>query len=231
MIAMVMPVYNESACIAGVLRSWMAVLHDIDEDYLILLMNDGSTDNTVDTVRRVADDPHVRVITLRNGGHGNAVLTGYRMALEVPGVEYVMQTDSDGQTDAGDLPVMWGLSMAHPRSIVMGVRSHRHDGVFRLVSTRILRMVLLLMTGHFIPDANVPFRIFPVSVLKGMMASLPGRLDYTNIILSVSAYGHGVPVIWHDVRFGDRRTGRNSVSWRTMPGSAMEVMREVSSCH
>ena len=75
-LSLVIPAYNESSIIEATLRTVTARLADMDPDYELLLVDDGSTDNMADLVRPFADS-HVRLTGYHpNGGKGKAVREG-----------------------------------------------------------------------------------------------------------------------------------------------------------
>src|SRR5690606_24149143 len=77
----VLPVYNEAANIEHVLREWTPVLAAADPGFVLLVVDDGSTDATPEILARVAAaDARVRVVRQENQGHGAACLTGYAIA-------------------------------------------------------------------------------------------------------------------------------------------------------
>ena len=91
-IACIIPAYNESAFIKGVISS----IPDYVE--LIVVINDASTDNTEEIVKGIPD-PRVNLIThTTNQGVGGAVVSGYQAALKL-GADIVVKVDGDGQMD------------------------------------------------------------------------------------------------------------------------------------
>jgi cellulose synthase/poly-beta-1,6-N-acetylglucosamine synthase-like glycosyltransferase len=95
----VIPAYNEVECIASVLQNWLRFLeHSLSNTtFNLLVINDGSTDGTGDLLDALAKrESRLKVIHQMNGGHGNAVLNGYRMAL-MHHPDFVFQVDSDDQ--------------------------------------------------------------------------------------------------------------------------------------
>jgi len=93
----VMPAYNEAASLARAVAS----LDLLPAGYEILVVNDGSTDETGAVARRLTARLPVHVLHLPvNSGIGVAVQSGYRFALARGGYDYVIQFDADGQHDA-----------------------------------------------------------------------------------------------------------------------------------
>ena len=93
----VIPAYNEQDNIGTVIREWYPVVeaHAVDGRSRLVIVDDGSRDNTCDIIRRcAASRPLLLSLTKENGGHGAAVLFAYHHALEM-GADYIFQTDSD----------------------------------------------------------------------------------------------------------------------------------------
>src|SRR5580692_2716366 len=102
-LAVVIPVYNEQDNLIPLLQDWQPVFQETRVPYLLIFIDDGSTDNSLRLLEQVSD-PAVRVITQPNSGHGPAVLRGYRLALDA---EWVFQIDSDHQLDPGAFQDLW----------------------------------------------------------------------------------------------------------------------------
>src|SRR4051812_26025149 len=87
----VVPSYNEAACVGEVVRR----LHRMAPDFDVLVVDDGSTDNTAS----VADEAGARVVRHPfNLGIGGAVQSGFTYAQQ-HGYEYLVQVDGDLQHD------------------------------------------------------------------------------------------------------------------------------------
>src|SRR3569623_1942649 len=94
-LAIVMPAYNEAGCIETVVRDWKQVATKAEG--VLIVVNDGSRDDSGKILDRLAAElPALKITHQPNGGHGSAVLNGYRQALDAD-AEYVFQTDSDNQ--------------------------------------------------------------------------------------------------------------------------------------
>ena len=74
-----MPIYNEQASIGGVVREWKACLDTVAPDHRILILNDGSKDNTAQVLAGLAAaTPGVEVINKPNSGHGRTCIVRLR---------------------------------------------------------------------------------------------------------------------------------------------------------
>ena len=162
-LVVVIPAYNEEACIQPVIKNWIDGISTFipKEHFKILVINDGSRDNTGKILDEMAEEyPNLIAKHQLNGGHGNAVVNGYKMAVELQ-PEFVFQTDSDDQFIPEDFQKFW--LKRNESQFILGHRLVRHDDPFRLIITRILKYALLIIYGTYIDDANIPFRLITVS--------------------------------------------------------------------
>jgi glycosyltransferase involved in cell wall biosynthesis len=144
-----------------------------------------------------------------NGGHGNAVVNGYKMAVELQ-PEFVFQTDSDDQFIPEDFQKFW--LKRNESQFILGHRLVRHDDPFRLIITRILKYALLVIYGTYIDDANIPFRLIKTSFLTKLLAALPSPTPFApNIFLSVLSKKAGQKLFNIPVTHKERETGEVSI--------------------
>lgn len=111
-VLVVMPAFNEAEVIAQVINEVREVLPGVH----VLVVNDGSTDATVDVARAAG----ARVIELPfNLGVGGAMRLGFRYALE-NGIPAAVQLDSDGQHNPADVPAL--VSQLTSYDVAIGAR-------------------------------------------------------------------------------------------------------------
>lgn len=207
---LIMPTYNEQDCIEQVVATWHSQLSEtVGGPFRLIAVNDGSKDKTGQILDALAlKMPALTVVHQQNGGHGVALLTGYRKALEF-NPEYIFQTDSDDQFDAKDFSKLW--KSRNSSFFILGQRKIRHDALHRLVITKILRLLLLILFQVSIDDANVPFRLIRGSYLKLLLSHLPQGIFAPNIFLSVLAARGGQDLMSIPVLHRDRQTGQVSI--------------------
>ena len=154
---MVMPVYNEQAIISLVLKKWVKVLDAIGVDYVIRVYNDGSTDGTLQEMRKAAANlSRVDIRDKRNGGHGNTVLTGYREAV-TDGFDWIFQVDSDDEMSPGDFEELWSHRCDH--DFLVGRRENRKQPWSRKIVSAISRWCTRAFFGKSVYDVNSPYRL------------------------------------------------------------------------
>ena len=218
LLSIVMPAYNEEECVELVVRQWTDMLDrqfPVDNTRLIVI-NDGSRDKTGAILDSIKERyPKLMVVHQPNGGHGNAVVNGYRQAVALDS-EYVFQTDSDDQFVTDDFTKLWAKRDQLP--FVLGYREVRHDDTMRLLITRILRSSIALIYGTYIKDSNIPFRLIRGSFLKKLLSQLPTPTPFApNIFLAVMAKKAGNQLFDIPIVHKERETGTVSImNWKLL---------------
>ncbi len=212
-LTVVMPVYNEAACIEGVACSWLEMLKPMGLTFTLLLINDGSKDATAERLDALADDPCVRVIHKINEGHGPTILRGYHEACLDS--EWVFQVDSDDEIVASSFPVLWALRKNH--DAVFGIRQGRDQTMGRSLLSGGSRWLVRILCGNGIPDVNVPFRLMRCASIGAFLDRIPSTMFAPNVAISGLLLRREARVVNVDVSNQDRRTGCSSLArWRLM---------------
>lgn len=230
LLSIVMPAYNEQDCIEKVVYSWTNFLKTKfpNDNTTLIVINDGSKDNTKVLLDKLLNEvTNLTVVHQKNGGHGNAVVNGYRKALEL-GSEYVFQTDSDDQFISEDFDKLW--DKRSQSQFILGYREVRHDAGVRLFITKFLRGTISTVYGTFIMDSNIPFRLIKGTFLKKLMDQLPNPEPFApNIFLSVMAKKSGQQLFDIPITHKDRETGTVSIVkwnlWKVCIRSFKELLR------
>lgn len=133
----------------------------------------------------------------------------YHYAIDA-GADYIFQTDSDGQTCPEEFQYFWEHRNEH--SAIIGNRRHRQDGISRIVITKILKLVLRIIYGLDIADANAPFRLMHRSLLEQYLYDIPENFNLPNIMLTVFFLYNKEDVMFVPITFRPRQGGVNSLN-------------------
>jgi glycosyltransferase involved in cell wall biosynthesis len=209
----VMPVYDEAAAVAGVVREWLPVLRAATPRCVLLALDDGSRDATPAILEVLAAElPELRVVRQANAGHGAACAAGYRLAL-ASGAPWVFQLDSDGQCDPRHFAELWAAREG--ADALLGFRRTRGDGAVRLLVSRALALVARALTGVAARDPNVPFRLMRREALARCLADVPDDFELQNVALALLLVRRS-RVRWLPVRFRARHGGAGGLSARRL---------------
>jgi dolichol-phosphate mannosyltransferase len=221
-----MPVFNEQASIAKVIREWFAILTQHLDDFILLTINDGSTDDTPSILRSMAAElgQRLQIIDRSNRGHGQTCIEGYRMAVERQ-IPFVLQVDSDGQSDPRHFARFW--QSKDQFDVIYGKRT-RQDGIRRICASVTLRSLLRILVGVDCVDANVPYRLMNSSACAAAIRLVPADIFLANVALAVILKKN--PAIRHGqvpIGFPPRHGGEPSVPFLKFAGKGIELFRQL----
>lgn len=220
----VIPAYNEDENIENVVKEWHEVVEKIGEESKLVVINDGSKDNTLQKLRELQKDfKQLEVLDKKNGGHGDTVLYGYKYALD-NNATYIFQTDSDGQTLASEFWAFWEERKNH--SAIIGYRDTRKDGFSRIVVTKTLKLVLFLIFRLNITDANTPYRLMSHEVLEKYFPMIPEHFNLSNVMLTVLLIKNKEDVEFKHITFRPRQGGVNSINLKKITKIGIQAVKD-----
>jgi dolichol-phosphate mannosyltransferase len=223
-LAVVMPIYNEEANIAGVVAEWTATLNGLGITYVLLAMNDGSRDGTSAVLQRLALAQPGQIVPVEkaNSGHGRTCRAGYEMAI-ARGAAWTLQIDSDGQCDPQYFAEFW-QSRAEA-DVIFGLRKSRDDGLIRVLISEACSMATSLLTGLDLKDANVPYRLVRTEALQRALTRIPADFDMQNVALTLALKrDHSLRWRYIPIHFRNRQGGTNSINLRRILGMGLTLV-------
>jgi len=189
-VALVIPVFNHGASIAGVIEAVRAAVAGLEIGEIIVV-DDGCTDGTVEVLEGIGGVTVLR--HARNRGKGEALLTAFGYALQ-KGFTHAVTIDADGQHDAEDIPKLLASARLYPDDLIIGYRDMERAASAKEIpaSSRkgrdISRFWLRVQTGQDIPDSQCGLRVYPLGhVMKGHYRF--GRFDFETEVLARMAWG------------------------------------------
>ncbi len=219
--------YNESANIEAVVAEWAACFETAVGEFLIILLNDGSRDNTAEVLQRLVavHRERLHIVNKTNSGHGRTCRMGYDMALEM-GAPWVFQIDSDGQCDPSHFHGFWNDRDSF--DCIYGKRTIRDDGMGRVFVSFCCRVLVWLVAGAYIRDPNVPYRLIRSSVLRQALQIVPRDFDIQNIALSLALRKlPGIRWKFVPIHFRARRGGENSINYRKIMSMGFKMLADL----
>ena len=200
----VIPAYNEEKNIVDTLTRVQAALGRLSIPTEIILVNDGSTDGTLEVARQFHD---VRIINHpMNIGYGNSLKTGFRHAR----YEWVGIVDADGSYHIEEIPAMVA-EIERGYDIVIAVRSNLNeiDSIAKRFFRGIFKLLVRFVNDSRIEDPNSGFRIIRRDIVLNLMPFLCGTFSFTTS-LTILTSGLYYFIKYIPVRY-ERRIGFSKV--------------------
>ena len=203
-LVIVIPVFNEQAIINKIVREILIKFQKIN--FEILILNDGSTDDTYNKLKVFKNQKKVSIINKKNEGHGKTLIKGYKLAIKKK-ADFILQIDGDNQIPLDEYFKI--IKYIDKADLVCGFRHKRQDPIIRIFTTKILKYLIFLRHHVLIDDCNIPFRIIKKNFLKKNI-SLIDKSNVPNIFLSVIA-AKNKKLSQFKTRHKQRHTGEASI--------------------
>lgn len=205
--SLVLPAHNESENIEPVVRHVLDVLPNYFDTFEIIVVDDGSKDDTGAIIDRLAsEDSRVRTIHhIKNRGYGGALTSGFQAS----NGDHVMFMDSDRQFDIVDIERLYPYIQSH--AIVAGFRMMRQDELHRRVFAETFNMVVRVLFGVHLRDIDCAFKIFDGDLIRSLELSSPGALINAEIQAKARRQGANLQQVGvrHFPRIAGEATGGN----------------------
>lgn len=202
-LSIVIPAYNEEKRIPSTLLSALSYFSELAIPFEILVVNDGSRDNTVEKVEKILHEPHRCISLSQNGGKGKAVKEG---VLAAKG-RYILFCDADEATPFSEYKnLREAMLFSH---IAIGSRYKNRSTVqkkqplYRTIISRIVNVLTQIFLLDGITDTQCGFKLFRSDVGKKIFAMQKiERFAFdVEFLLLARRYGFHIaeiPVCWYD---------------------------------
>ncbi len=198
-LSVVIPVMNEEENIEPLFKALREALEGYD--YELIFVDDGSTDQTVQKIKELADERTKLLVLSRNFGQSLAMAAGIDAATG----DVIATIDGDLQNDPRDIPVMLQKMQQEGWDVVAGVRAKRQDGlVLRKIPSKIANWIIRKSTGVYLKDYGCTLKLFKKDVAKNL--GLYGELHR---FIPVLAKLYGAKMTEMDVRHHPRLHGQS----------------------
>lgn len=166
-VAIVIPVYNEEESLPELIRRTDSACRLLDREYDIILVDDGSSDRSVELIQEAADQPDSHIVGVmlnRNYGQHAAIMAGF----EIVDADLVITLDADLQNPPEEIPRL--VAKADEGFDVIGtVRKHRKDSFFRRMPSAIINGGVRRATGVQMNDYGCMLRAYRRHIIDAML--------------------------------------------------------------
>ncbi len=201
--SVVIPAYNEVDSIVPLVEEIALAAKSVPLKEIVVV-NDGSSDNTVPALNALkASCPQLRIVThMTRSGQSMAIHTGVRVAT----APLIVTMDGDGQNDPADIPALYKLYLEHavrnPRILVAGQRRKRQDNAVRILSSRIANKIRAAILQDGVRDTGCGLKLFR----RDDFLELP-FFNHLHRFIPVLMKAKGVEIVLVDVAHRPRTRG------------------------
>ena len=204
-VSVLMPAYNEHDNLVELIPETLAMLDSIDGDCEMLVVDDGSTDETSALMASIHDPRLHHVRLRRNAGKSAALSAGLS---KVKG-DIVVLMDADGQDDPAEVPRLIKALDERGLDLITGSRAgNRHDRFIKRNTSKIYNRTTAMVSGVDLRDFNSGFKVMRNELAKSL--EMYGELHrYIPVLAHWSGFKVGEEsVAHHERRHGVTKFGR-----------------------
>ena len=162
LLSIVIPVFNEEDNVVLLTQKIHESLNGYT--YEIVFVNDFSTDETVQRIKKM-NDPLVHLIELKkNYGQSLALAAG----IDYANGEHIITMDGDLQNDPCDIPNMLKVSIEEHYDLVTGIRQKRKDSWLKTIPSKVANFLVRKVTSLSIKDNGCALKVFSRDIAKNL---------------------------------------------------------------
>jgi undecaprenyl-phosphate 4-deoxy-4-formamido-L-arabinose transferase len=165
-VAIVIPVYNEEENLPELMRRLMPVMQGMGKSFEIILIDDGSSDNSLQILKGFTKNAQVKVVELtRNYGQHAAILAGF----SVVNADIIITMDADLQNPPEEIPKLVKFMEEGNYDVVGSIRKGRKDSFLRILPSKVINIVARKITGVSMRDWGCMLRAYRSTVVERMI--------------------------------------------------------------
>jgi glycosyltransferase involved in cell wall biosynthesis len=214
-VIILIPAYNEGSVIGAVLDKLLKDLKKTNLKADILVVNDGSKDNTADEVKKRVS---VRLVShIINSGAGAANRTGLGYARD-KGYSYAVTMDADGQHDSQDAARVVKELMKNQSDIVIGSRLINSDGMpwYRILLNKGGGLFTFLLFGIYVGDSQSGLRGFNRKALERITFNSNNYTYNSELMWRIKQNGLRIKEIPIKAIYSDYSLSKGQTNWEVI---------------
>jgi glycosyltransferase involved in cell wall biosynthesis len=163
-ISVFFPAYNEEKNIKKTVLNAESILKKIADKYEILIIDDGSRDNTSGIIKPLAaSNKSIRLIRHEvNKGYGAALISGFYNCK----YELIAFMDSDGQFDFSEIVKFIDVQKKTNADLIIGYYIKRRVSLFRILNSKIWQFLVMILFGLKVKDIDCGFKLVKKKVIE-----------------------------------------------------------------
>ncbi|MBN2167885.1 MAG: glycosyltransferase [Actinobacteria bacterium] len=224
-ISVIIPTYNEAETVYHTVLETAEEMKKLIREYEIIVVNDGSTDNTADEAGRAARDlDSVKVVNLKdNRGKGNAMKRGF----EASGMEYVCFIDADLELHPSQIGTLYTIMKNTGSDIVTGSKRHPQSElnypVIRKIYSTVYYWIIYFMFKLPVRDTQTGIKLFRREVLEQVFPRITCKGYTLDLELLVVANYIGYRIAEAPIKLDFKRKYKR-ITWHDIRGIVVDTV-------
>jgi len=204
-ISVFFPVYNEGENIENTVNNAVKILDKISDNWEIIIVNDGSTDNTLKVSNGLVDrNSKIKVISHdKNRGYGASLKTGFYNS-KYP---WICFTDADGQFDFSEIVKLIEKQKETKSDLVIGYYLKRKVSLFTYLSSKLWELIIFIFFGLKVTDIDCGFKLISKRVISNIDSLESERGAFISSELLIKAKNKGFKFVEVGVNHYPRKKG------------------------
>jgi glycosyltransferase involved in cell wall biosynthesis len=208
-VSVIIPAFNEEGNISFVIDGVHRVLKDMNLDFELIVVNDGSSDKTAEIIK----ENSCQIINhIENQGKGIALKNGI---IQSKG-DLIVTMDADGSHSPMDLPILINPILRNDADVVIGSRFIKKYGKnsttqVHIIGNMIINAIIFFLTGKYLSDSQSGFRAYKSCIFNTISISSSRYEIETELTVKILRNGirlKEIPIDCHKRKNG--RSGINS---------------------
>jgi glycosyltransferase involved in cell wall biosynthesis len=218
-LSVIVPVYNEAKAMADLLPIWIPYCQK--KNWTLILINDGSFDDTAKILGCYAGEKNVIVINHKlNRGYGGAIKSGIFKAT----TRFVVTIDGDGQHNIDDIDKLLAFALEKDADMIVGSRSiYRDTSWYRALGKWIIRKFTSFLMPLPIYDLNSGFKLYRTDLAKKFIHMCPDSMAYSDIVTLMYINQRHL-VLEYPISINERMAGTSTINTYTAFETVIEIL-------
>ena len=201
------PCYNEAENIENTVNKALPIIKEIAQKWEIIIINDGSTDNTDQIIRRIQKKypQKIKIVTHRpNRGYGAAFKSGFYTGR----YQWITFTDADGQFDFNDIHSLIKKQRQTHADMVIGYYLGRQVPFYRILGSKLWQLAVFLLFGLRVKDIDCGFKLVNKKVIDTIPRLESERGPFISSEFLIKAKKFGYKIVEQGVHHFSRQAGQ-----------------------
>ena len=223
LLTVIIPAYNEAEALQRVLKEIIAYCSQ--RNWKIILINDGSRDQTRELLREFKDSDCLSVIHHKlNKGYGGAIKSGIKQV----DTKYCVTIDADGQHDLDDVEKILQKMIERDADLIVGNRRGNPSlQTYREFGKSLIRGIARMLMPLTVYDINSGLKMYNTKLAQKYISICPDSMAFSDVITLTFIYQRNL-VLETPIKINQRVAGKSKIRMRTAFETIMEIVNIVT---